>query len=54
MNNNEVQANLEYVINYLNQELAIKTEENAVLKSIIQQQNEELQKNKTNDSAEQE
>lgn len=54
MNNNEVQANLEYVINYLNQELAIKTEENAVLKSIIQQQNEELQKNKTDDSAEQE
>lgn len=54
MNNNEVQANLEYVINYLNQELAIKTEENAVLKSIIQQQNEELQKTQTNDSAEQE
>lgn len=54
MNNNEIQANPDYVINYLNQELSRKTEENAILKAIIQEQNEELQKTQTNDSAEQE
>lgn len=52
MNNNEIQANPDYVINYLNQELSRKTEENAVLKAIIQEQNEQL--NQSYESAEEE
>ena len=39
-NNQGLQANPQFTINYLIQELARLTEENAVLKAIIQEQNE--------------
>ncbi|WP_186300944.1 hypothetical protein [Staphylococcus pettenkoferi] len=39
-NNQGIQPNPQYVIEYLTNELAAKTQENAMLKAIIQEQNE--------------
>lgn len=47
-NNQGLQANPQLTINYLTQELAKLTQENAMLKAIIQEQNQ------TNQSAEEE
>ncbi|MGX0157640.1 hypothetical protein ACUXFS_000487 [Staphylococcus cohnii] len=40
-NNQSIQPNPQYVIEYLTDELAAKTQENAMLKAIIQEQNSE-------------
>lgn len=39
-NNNQLQANPQLTIDYLTQEVARLTQENAMLKAIIQEQNE--------------
>ncbi|MFI3546858.1 hypothetical protein V5G65_12440 [Mammaliicoccus sciuri] len=38
---NQIQANPQLVINYLSQEVASLTQENAMLKAILQEQNQQ-------------
>lgn len=40
-NNQGIQANPQLVINYLSQEVASLTQENAMLKAILQEQNQQ-------------
>ncbi|WP_433912372.1 hypothetical protein [Staphylococcus sp. LKG3-3] len=42
-NNRGLQANPQYTINYLTDELARVNQENAMLKAVIQEQNEKAQ-----------
>lgn len=46
-NNQGMQANPQLVINYLTQEVASLTQENAMLKAIIQEQNQSETDNQT-------
>lgn len=45
-NNQGIQPNPQYVIEYLTNELAAKTQENAMLKAYIQEQNEQVNNEK--------